>query len=116
MFPAMHGSQESCTITMLHGVSLIPDSLFVLRSCCENLMIDGLPIESVEDFPDTLAAGKSISWSTTAIGVGWKICFVSTDPDFDGKKKIDKYFFFTWEGSVNEITTDSGKDVFQKYY
>ena len=78
--PNVHGNNEECTITMLRDSSLRANDIFSVETCCDHLIIGGLDVESLDQMPNSLYAGTTITWTSdgSVTEDGWSLCFEPT--------------------------------------
>ena len=76
-YPNQHGNSEACSVTMLQDVVVVVGSTFNLETCCDNLIIGGVDVESSESVPGSLNEGEIFSWSSdgSVTREGWQLCF-----------------------------------------
>merc|ERR1719361_455697 len=76
-YPGRHGNRESCSVTMNEDVSVTPGGTFNLETCCDNLVIGGVDVESANAVPASLSAGDTFTWNSdgSVTREGWQLCF-----------------------------------------
>ena len=76
-YPNQHGNSESCSVTMLQDAAVVVGSTFNLETCCDNLIIGGIDVESSESVPGSLNEGDTFSWTSdgSVTREGWQLCF-----------------------------------------
>ena len=79
-YPNVHGNSESCSVTMLQDAAIVVGSTFNLETCCDDLVIGGVDVESSASAPATLNQGETFSWSSdgSVTREGWQLCFEQT--------------------------------------
>merc|ERR1719326_476418 len=76
-YPGRHGNRERCSVTMNEDASVTPGGTFNLETCCDNLVIGGVNVESANSVPRSLSAGDTFTWSSdgSVTREGWQLCF-----------------------------------------
>merc|ERR1712038_2002039 len=76
-YPGRHGNRERCSVTMNQDASVTPGGTFNLETCCDNLVIGGVDVESANSVPRSLSAGDTFTWSSdgSVTREGWQLCF-----------------------------------------
>ena len=79
-YPNEHGNSESCTVTMLQDANVVVGNTFNLETCCDNLMIGGIDVESSASVPNSLNEGSVFTWTSdgSVTREGWQLCFEQT--------------------------------------
>merc|ERR1711971_1256833 len=76
-YPGRHGNRESCSVTMNGDANVTPGGTFNLETCCDNLVIGGVDVESANAVPASLSAGDTFTWNSdgSVTREGWQLCF-----------------------------------------
>merc|ERR1719285_1500909 len=76
-FPSSYGNNEYCSISVMQDSAVSTDAHFMLETCCDNLIIDGIDVEYRSSVPQRLRAGSYISFSTdySVTQGGFQLCF-----------------------------------------
>jgi len=78
-YPSLYGNSQYCTVNILHDVFVAPASRFSVETCCDNLLINNVDVDSAAKVPETLTAGTTFTWRTdgSVTRVGWQLCFTA---------------------------------------
>jgi len=76
-YPDNHGNMQGCSVTMLRDAVVTIGDPFELETCCDNLIIRGVDVESAAEVPEMFTAGESFHWSSdfSITSGGWQLCF-----------------------------------------
>jgi len=82
-YPDLHDDHEDCTVTMLKDAGVTAGATFELERCCDNLMINGVDVETSGAVPAFLGKGSTFTWTSdfSVTRPGWQLCF-SEPPTF----------------------------------
>lgn len=85
-YPGVHGNNEAGQVNVLRNAYLTTGSTFSVESCCDQLYINGIDVESSSRVPTEIARGASLTWSTdySVTRNGWQICFTDANPESSG--------------------------------
>merc|ERR1712038_2081669 len=105
-YPGRHGNRERCSVTMHQDASVTPGGTFNLETCCDNLVIGGVDVESANSVPRSLSAGDTFTWSSdgSVTREGWQLCFSNpetTQPDTTEPQTTESTGYFRMTGDCD---------------
>jgi len=79
-FPAVHGNNEECIVTVSKDSTVTPSSVWELENDYDHILINGVDVERRNSVPSTLSQDDVIRWESdgSVTNRGWQLCFTDT--------------------------------------